>query len=98
MNTRGRLTFAHAGPGTRTTQLFINLADNLNLDTMGFPPFGEIVDGFAVVQSLHSGYGDGPPYGAGPDQGRIGQEGNAYLEREFPLLDYVETARVVGEG
>lgn len=97
MNTRGRLTFAHGGPGTRTTQLFISLGDNLFLDNQGFPPFGEVIDGMDVVDSLHTGYGDGPPRGPGPDQGRIGAEGTAYLEREFPLLDYVESARVVAE-
>lgn len=97
MNTRGRITFAHGGPDTRTTQLFINLGDNLNLDTMGFPPFGEVVEGMEVVTSLYAGYGDGAPYGNGPDQMRIGQDGNEYLDREFPLLDAIETARIVGE-
>jgi peptidyl-prolyl cis-trans isomerase A (cyclophilin A) len=97
MNTRGRLTFAHGGPGTRTTQLFINLGDNLRLDTMGFPPFGEVIEGMDVVDSLHSAYGDGPPRGTGPDQGRIGTEGNAYFDREYPLLDYVDSASVIAE-
>jgi len=97
MNTRGRLTFAHGGPGTRTTQLFISLGDNLNLDNQGFPPFGEVIEGMDVVDSFHTGYGDGPPYGVGPNQGRIGEEGTPYLEREFPLLDYIESARVVAE-
>ncbi len=97
MNTRGRLTFAHGGPATRTTQLFINLGDNLGLDNRGFPPFGEVIEGMSVVNSLYSGYGEGAPDGRGPSQGRIGAEGNAYLEREFPMLDYVESARVVAE-
>ena len=97
MNTRGRITFAHGGPETRTTQLFINLGDNLNLDTMGFPPFGEVVEGMEVVESLHADYGDGPPYGMGPDQGRIGQDGNDYLDREYPLLDAIESATIVAE-
>ena len=97
MNTRGRITFAHGGADTRTTQLFINLADNLRLDTMGFPPFGEVVDGMDVVMSLHSGYGEGAPRGAGPDQGSIGAEGNEYLAREFPDLDYITSARVIAE-
>lgn len=96
MNTRGRLTFATGGPNSRTTQLFINLGDNLNLDNMGFPPFGEVIEGMSVVDSLHMGYGDGPP-GPGPDQGRIGEQGEAYLAREYPLLDYIESARVVAE-
>lgn len=97
MNTRGRITYAHGGPDTRTTQLFINLGDNLNLDAMGFPPFGEVVDGFGVVQSLYGGYGEGAPSGNGPDQGRVQMEGNRYLEREFDRLDYIRSVRVVAE-
>lgn len=96
-NTRGRITFANAGANTRTVQLFINLGDNLNLDLQGFPPFGEVVEGMGVVQSLYSEYGEGPPRGRGPNQGRIQSEGNRYLERDFPQLDYVKTARIVGE-
>lgn len=94
-NTRGRLSFAMAGPGSRTTQLFINYGDNSRLDGMGFSPIGEVVSGMDVVDSLHSGYGEGAPRGRGPDQGRIQREGNAYLEREFPELDWVRTARIV---
>jgi peptidyl-prolyl cis-trans isomerase A (cyclophilin A) len=97
MNTRGRLTFAHGGPNTRTTQLFINLGDNLNLDNMGFPPFGEVIDGMDVIDSFYTGYGDGPPYGSGPDQGRIGAEGTAYFDREYPLLDRIVSTRIVSE-
>lgn len=96
-NTRGRITFANAGANTRTVQLFINLGDNLNLDLQGFPPFGAVVEGMGVVQSLYSEYGEGPPRGRGPNQGRIQSEGNRYLERDFPQLDYVKTARIVGE-
>lgn len=95
-NRRGTVTFASAmRPGTRTTQLFINLADNMNLDGMGFPPIGMVVEGMSVVDLLHGGYGDGPPMGTGPDQMRIANEGNAYLEREFPRLDFIRTARLV---
>lgn len=97
-NTRGTLTFASAGNDTRTSQIFINLTDNARLDGMGFAPFGEVVEGMATVDSLYSGYGDGPPQGHGPDQARIFHEGNAYLEKSFPKLDYIETARVVGEA
>ncbi len=95
-NTRGRLTFAHGGPNTRSTQLFINLGDNINLD-LDFPAFGEVIDGLGVVGSLYSGYGEGAPRGRGPDQGRIQREGNRYLEREFPQLDYIRTARIIAE-
>lgn len=95
-NTRGRLTFAHGGPNTRSTQLFINLGDNINLD-LDFPAFGEVIDGIGVVDSLYSGYGDGPPYGRGPDQSRVQTEGNRYLDQEFPQLDYVRAATIIAE-
>lgn len=96
-NLRGRVTFASAGPGTRTTQLFINTADNPRLDGMGFAPVGEVVSGMAAVDSLYSGYGEGAPMGGGPDQGRIASEGNAYLDREFPELDRIREARITRE-
>ncbi len=94
-NTRGMVTFATAGPNTRTTQVFINYADNTPLDGMGFAPFGRVVEGMDVVDHLYAGYGEGAPRGPGPDQGRIQREGNAYLERAFPQLDFVERATVV---
>ncbi len=94
-NTRGYVTYAMAGPNTRTTQIFINFGDNSQLDGMGFAPFGQVVSGMEVVDALHSGYGEGAPRGSGPSQPMIQSEGNAYLEREFPQLDYVERAFVV---
>lgn len=94
-NTRGRITFATAGPGTRTTQLFINYADNSRLDTMGFSPIGEVVEGMEVVDALHAGYGEGAPRGRGPDQGRIQKEGNAYLGRDFPDLDWIRRVEIL---
>jgi peptidyl-prolyl cis-trans isomerase A (cyclophilin A) len=94
-NKKGTITFATAGPDTRTTQLFINFNDNSNLDQMGFAPFGKVVSGMNVVDSIYTGYGEGAPRGRGPDQGRLQSEGNAYLEREFPLLDHVKTAKIV---
>lgn len=97
-NRRGFVSYAMAGPGTRTTQVFINLVDNTNLDGMGFAPFGQVVDGMAVVDSLYADYGDGPPSGFGPDQMRIMAEGNAYLERHFPKLDFVRSARLEGDS
>lgn len=93
-NKPGMITFATAGPNTRTTQVFINYNDNANLDGQGFSPFGQVVSGMEVVKALHAGYGDGAPFGRGPDQGRIQREGNAYLKRDFPNLDYVKTARL----
>jgi peptidyl-prolyl cis-trans isomerase A (cyclophilin A) len=93
-NSRGRISFASAGPQTRNTQLFVNLRNNPSLN-QSYAPIGEIVEGMNVVDSLWSGYGDGPPGGRGPDQSRIFAEGNQYIVREFPKLDYVKTARVV---
>jgi peptidyl-prolyl cis-trans isomerase A (cyclophilin A) len=94
-NKRGMVTFATSGPNTRTTQLFINYKDNSNLDRMGFAPFGRVVEGLAVVDKLHSGYGEGAPRGSGPDQGRAHAEGNEYFRRAFPKLDHIKTARIV---
>jgi peptidyl-prolyl cis-trans isomerase A (cyclophilin A) len=94
-NKRGFMTFAKGGPNSRTTQVFINYSDNGRLDPMGFPPFGEIVEGMDIVDSLHKGYGEGAPGGNGPAQMRVQTEGNAYLKRDFPQLDYVKTARVM---
>ena len=94
-NTRGAITFATAGPNTRTTQLFINFGNNVNLDGMGFAPFGKVVEGMNVVDKINGEYGDGPPGGSGPDQGRIQNEGNAYLKKDFPKLDYIKSATIV---
>lgn len=93
-NKRGFITFATAGPNTRTTQVFINFNDNSALDRQGFAPFGRVVSGMNVVDSLYSGYGEGAPRGQGPDQGRIQREGNAYLTREFANLDYIKKASI----
>jgi len=94
-NRRGYITFAMAGsPDTRTTQVFINFADNTNLDAQGFAPFGRVVSGMNVVDKLFSGYGEGAPGGRGPNQGRIHSGGNPYLEKEFPKLDYIKTATI----
>lgn len=95
-NKRSFVTFAMAGPNTRTTQLFINYADkNSMLDGQGFPPFGKVVEGMDVVDGLFSEYGEGAPRGQGPDQGRVQMEGNAYLEKAFPKLDWIKSATLV---
>lgn len=96
-NERGMVSFASAGPNTRTTQLFINTGDNARLDGMGFAPVGRVVSGMAAVDSLYSDYGEGAPSGPGPDQALIAREGNAYLDREFPRLDGIRRARITGE-
>ena len=94
-NTRGTLTFATAGPNTRTTQLFINFGDNVNLDGQGFSPFGKVIAGMDVVDKINSEYGEGAPGGNGPSQGRIQMEGNAYLKKDFPNLDYIKSASII---
>ena len=94
-NVRGMVSFATAGPGTRTTQLFINFGDNSKLDTMGFSPFGKVIEGMSVVDSLYKDYGEGYPNGGGPSQGRIQSEGNHYLKSEFSKLDYIKQASFV---
>ncbi len=94
-NSRGRISFATRGPNTRTTQVFINFGDNGNLDGMGFAPFGEVVEGMEIVDSLFKGYGEGAPRGRGPDQGMIQSKGNAYLEEKFPKLDGIVKATLV---
>jgi len=92
-NKRSYITFANAGPSSRSTQLFINLVDNTFLDpeSRHFAPFGQVVEGMDVVDMLYTGYGKENV----PDQQRITAEGNAYLNREYPKLDYIKTATVV---
>jgi peptidyl-prolyl cis-trans isomerase A (cyclophilin A) len=94
-NRRGYLTFATAGPDTRTTQLFINFADNSRLDGQGFAPIGKVVKGMDVVDSIYAGYGEGSPQGKGPNQGFIQGGGNQYLKKFFPQLDYITNASIV---
>ncbi len=94
-NRRGTLSFATGGPNTRTTQVFINLADNSRLDGMGFSPFGEVVEGMSVVEKLYSGYGEGAPQGRGPRQDLIEAKGKPYLDKEFPLLDSAKATTVI---
>lgn len=93
-NARGTVTFATAGPNTRTTQVFVNFGNNDFLDNQGFSPFGKVVSGMDVVDSLYGGYGEGAPGGKGPNQGLIQQQGYAYLEQGFPKLDYVKKATI----
>jgi peptidyl-prolyl cis-trans isomerase A (cyclophilin A) len=93
-NKRGTITFATAGPNTRTTQVFINFGDNAALDRQGFAPFGQVISGMNVVDSLNAEYGEGAPRGRGPDQSRLQMEGNAYLARDFGRMDFVKKATI----
>jgi cyclophilin family peptidyl-prolyl cis-trans isomerase len=95
-NVRGTITYAMTGPNTRTTQLFISLVDNSRLDTQGFAPIGRVVAGMDVVDGLYGGYGESSGGGmrAGK-QGRVLEEGNAYLDRDFPKLDHLVRAYII---
>ena len=93
-NSRGTVTFATAGPNTRTTQVFINFNNNSMLNGQGFAPFGKVISGMDVVDSLYKGYGEGAPRGNGPNQGLIKAQGNAYLVTQFPKLDYIKKATI----
>jgi len=89
-NSRGYITFAKTNlPNTRTTQLFINYKDNAFLDAQGFPPFGQVTRGMEVVDDINEEYGESP------DQRRIQLEGNAYLEKAFPNLDFIKSVIIV---
>ena len=88
-NARGTIVYATSGPNSRANQFFINLVDNKRLNATGFAPFGRVVDGMAVVDSLYGGYGEAP------NQDQIRVQGNAYLTAQFPKLDYIKSASVV---
>ena len=94
-NVRGAITFATAGPNTRTTQLFINFGDNSQLDSRGFAPFAKVVEGMEVVDQLYKGYGEGAPRGGGPSQDLAQSQGNSYLRAQFPKLDFIKRASLV---
>ena len=88
-NTPGMVSFAMAGPGSRTTQVFINYGNNAKLDGMGFAPFGKVVEGMSVAEAINA------EYGQSPNQGMIQRSGNEYLNRDFPKLDYIKKAEIV---
>ena len=97
-NTRGYVAFSNTGPNTRSTQVYINLGDNSARNDVeaGFAPFGQIVEGTDVVEKIYSGYGENSGGGmrAG-HQAKMFEEGNAYLDREFPKLDKLIRATIV---
>jgi peptidyl-prolyl cis-trans isomerase A (cyclophilin A) len=88
-NKRGFISYAKAGPNTRTTQMFINYGDNSRLDADGFSPFGEVIEGMDVVEKFYSGYG------GSPDQGAIQQLGKTWVDKNMPKVDLIKTAVIV---
>jgi len=101
VNQKGTLSFARAGPNTRSVQLFFNTVDNTprldTLNTFGFPPIGQVIRGIGVLDSLnweYSGTRGGQTF-PGPSQDSLSRQGNSYLQRSFPRLDYILTARIV---
>jgi len=90
------ISYAMGGtPDTRTTQVFINYRDNASsLDKLGFAPFGLVTEGQDVVNKIYTGYGEGAPRGKGPEQGRVQMEGNTYLKKDFPKLDFIKKATI----
>ena len=93
-NRKGTLTFASSGPGARTTQVFVNMRDNLSLDRQGFSPFGRVVQGMDVIEKLYGGYVDMPPRGSGPDGVKVEADGKTYVDTRFPRREYIKTATV----
>jgi peptidyl-prolyl cis-trans isomerase A (cyclophilin A) len=88
-NRRGYITFATSGANSRTTQVFINFVDNSFLDSQGFSPFGEVIEGMDNVDKINAEYGESP------DQGQINSAGNTYLNSQFPKLDYIKKATII---
>jgi peptidyl-prolyl cis-trans isomerase A (cyclophilin A) len=91
-NARGTISFAAEGPASRTHSLFVNLKNNPKLDAQDFVPIGRVVSGMSMLDSLNDEYGESPKYHL------IATLGNSYLRRMFPRLDYIRTARVIGDG
>jgi peptidyl-prolyl cis-trans isomerase A (cyclophilin A) len=95
-NQRGFVSFATDGPNTRTTEVFINLVDNKRLDARGFAPFGRVSEGMDVVDKLYSGYGEVQGlHGPGVDAVQYQLQGEGYIQRHFPKLDQIKSARIV---
>jgi peptidyl-prolyl cis-trans isomerase A (cyclophilin A) len=93
-NQMGYLTFAKANdPNTRSTQFFINLGDNKNLDSMGFTPIGRVMEGNDILTKIETKYGENPR----EVQPRFQSEGNAYISKKFPDLDYIKSITLIKE-
>ncbi len=96
-NKRGFITYAmSSNPNSRSTQVFINFKDNAFLDPQHFAPFGQITSGMEVVDMLYSDYGEIPPMGGkGPDPDKLENEGDAYLVKNFPMIDKIKMAKIL---
>lgn len=96
-NQRGFVSYAMSGPASRTTQIFINLANNAAaLDGRGFAPFARVVEGMEVVDSLYASYGELQSLGGGgPDSAKIEALGEEYLQRSYGRLDKIQQASIV---
>lgn len=98
-NLKGTIAFSSSGINRRSTPVFINLIDNPGMDLFNAPngivPFGRVVSGMNVVEKLYNGYGETAPTGKGPQMTPLYAEGNPYLEKEFPKMDYIKKATIV---
>ena len=90
-NAPGTITFATSGPNSRTTQFFVNLGDNTFLDSQGFSPIGRVIEGMEVVKSICDAYGEAP------NKMHIQSQGNEYLRKHFPKMDYIKQVVVIDE-
>jgi len=96
-NTRGTVAYAFKDPNGRTTQVFINLRDNRSThDKEPFVPFAKVIEGMDVADALYSEYGEQAGGGIrGGHQDSVFINGNDYLKRKFPKLDYIKQARII---
>lgn len=90
-NTAGTISFAMAGPNTRTVQLFINFGDNSRLDSMGFTPLGKVVENANVLGKINTEYGEN----SREVQGEFQAKGNEYIKKKYPNLDYIKSIKLV---
>ncbi len=92
-NKPGYISFATSGKNSRTTQMFINLGDNGRLDSMGFTPFGKVIEGMEIVEKINTEYGENHRR----VQMRFQAEGNAYIKEEFPKIDFIKSVSLIDE-
>lgn len=96
-NAKMTISFARGGKNSRSNQIFINLKDNFRLDKLaysgvtGFPVVAKVIDGEENILKFYDGYGDE----LGRKQGRITKEGSAFLEENYPKVDYILKAYIL---